>query len=793
MTMTSESVRLVELTGAVDGLTVGRKAEGLMAMVLAGLPVPPGVVVPAETGDDDIECLASEIAGRFTDRRLSVRSSGVAEDLGGASYAGQYLTLLDVEASPTAVAAAIRAVRASAGDAHVASYTGSRSTAMAVLVMPMVAADAAGVAFTRDPVSGRRVVVVEAVRGLGHHLASGEATGERWLVDTDVEGPGRPEVLDADGARAIADLARRCEEAAGSPQDIEWATEGGDLVLLQSRPITATDDVEPIPMDEPVPPGPWEWDSTHNRLPITPLTGSTFAPGFASASRRMVETYGVPASHLEMRAINGYLYIQVVPPLGKPGQPNPPTVVMRAMFHLIPLLRKRRRAARRALSERIDRRLRDEWTSTVGPATEATLDRWYDVSLSELSNDELSVMFLDAVAFQRSTFEWNMITDPAYLLPLAELHDFVGSTFGRGMETTTRLLAGASPSAYLASALRFSEALPPDVRAAIVAGGGVEALDETSAGRYEAHLRSHGQKILGFDLSHETHLEDADRELARIATMRTPADPSVEAAALASRLRAGLDPADVEQFDELLREAREAYPIREAGEAVHARAMGMVRLIALEAGDRMVAAGHLADRAHVVFVELDELVAWLREPYDVADRVRIRRGQDRWARGRSPEPYLGPEVPMPPLEAFHPDIRPVMRLFELISTHDMRPPDLADGADGVAASPGVFTGPVRLVEDAADFERVQDGDVLVAPITTSPWEVLFPHIGALVTEVGGQLSHPAIVAREYGLPAVVGCEGAMTRFRDGQIVRVDGTAGTVTAIESDRTDERSRR
>jgi len=108
-----------------------------------------------------------------------------------------------------------------------------------------------------------------------------------------------------------------------------------------------------------------------------------------------------------------------------------------------------------------------------------------------------------------------------------------------------------------------------------------------------------------------------------------------------------------------------------------------------------------------------------------------------------------------------------MELVRLILTHDARPAVLAEGVDGVAASPGTYIGPVRLVEGSHEFVKVQPGDVLVAPLTTSPWEILFPHVGALVTEGGGLLSHPAIVAREYALPAVVGCEGAMGRFHDG--------------------------
>jgi pyruvate,water dikinase len=131
-------------------------------------------------------------------------------------------------------------------------------------------------------------------------------------------------------------------------------------------------------------------------------------------------------------------------------------------------------------------------------------------------------------------------------------------------------------------------------------------------------------------------------------------------------------------------------------------------------------------------------------------------------------------------------VQPIMRMIELIITHDQRPPILPDGVDGVAASPGIHTGRVRLVTDPGDFDNVRNGDVVVAPITTSAWEIIFPHVGALVTEGGGLLSHPAIVAREYALPAVVGCEGAMSRFHEGQLVRVDGAAGTVTPIEDER-------
>lgn len=782
--MEGTSIGMIDLRGELGGRTIGGKASGLRLLAKAGLPVPPAVVIPAEATDEDLDLIAESIAERFAGKRIAVRSSGVAEDLESASFAGQYETVLDVEAEQVAIVAAALRVRASAAESAVSAYAGTHSTLMAVLVMPMVAADAAGVAFTRDPVSGEHCVMVEAVRGLGDRLASGEEAGERWRIGGEAHRQNDLGVLTHDQASEIADLAMRCEQMLGSPQDIEWAIVGDDAVVLQSRPITNLGDIEPIAMNDEIPPGPWEWDSTHNRLPMTPLTVSVFASGFESASRRLAETYGAPISHLAMRSINGYLYIQVVPPAGKPGAPSPPKPVMRLLFHVMPLLRQRRRAARRVVEERIDRQLLAEWRHSIRPETEAKLDEWFDIDREHLTNRGLSNLVGQAVEMQRRTFSWNMNTDPAYLLPLAGLHDFVETELGGGMEMTTGLLAGASPSDYLASAAALLAALPDDVRDAISSGGGIAVLDPESASRYEAHQRDHGARIIGFDLSNHTYLEDSDRELARIATMPSPKDPSVAAAKLATTLRATLDANGVTRFDALLSEARDAYPIREEGEAVHAKVMGMMRLFSLEAGRRMVDAGHIDDREHVMFLTLDELTSWLESPIDLATTIRERRGQHLWAMGRSPEPYLGPDAPMPPLDIFPPDVRRIMRVFELITTHDMRPADLTDGADGVAASPGVYTGPARLVIGPKEFDKVQPGDVLIAPITMSPWEVLFPHVGALVTEGGGLLSHPAIVAREYALPAVVGCEGAMSRFHDGQLVRVDGAAGTVTPVET---------
>ncbi|MFQ5555145.1 MAG: PEP/pyruvate-binding domain-containing protein [Acidimicrobiia bacterium] len=766
---------------------LGGKAASLARLAAAGLPVPQGAVVPTYVADDDLEAVAAALADRLAGSPLAVRSSGVAEDLADASFAGQYETVLNVSPAPGPLCDAIRRVRASATRPHVASYGGDTDRRMAVLVMPMVPASAAGIAFSRNPVSGRNDVVIEAVAGLADQLAAGEVTGERWTCGDHQLCQNGTGVLKESQAGAIADLARRVEALEGRPQDIEWAIADDALVLLQARPITTLDDIEPMPYDEEPPRGPWVWDSTHSRAPMTPLTSSVFTPGFTKASRFLVEHFGAPFDRLEMATIDGYVYLQVVPPVGKPGAPPPPPAIAKLLFRLIPAMRRRERTARKAFANRTDLALLNEWKEEAGPAIEATLDGWWDQDLAQLSDAELADRLLEAAELQRTTFRWNMITDPAYLLPLSELYDFVDLELSGDMETIARLLAGASTSEYRGSLRSLETRLTPQVRDAIAAGDGdpVDRLahaDPAFADAYRQHLRRHGTRIFGFDLAVPTLAEDPQAELSRLVALAPDTDATPDAELLAAELRSRLDEEAAGRFDRLLETARATYPIREEGEAVHSRVMGALRFAALELGRRMEATDHLDDADHVVFLTLEEALSWLADRSDHRAPVRTRRANLLWAKGHTPPATIGGEDAPPELSVFPKNIARVMKIFTLVLAHDARPASLEAGADGVAASPGTHTGPVRIVHGPEEFGKVLPGDVLVAPITTSPWELLFPTIGALVTEGGGLLSHPAIVAREYRIPAVVGCEDATGRLHDGQLVTVDGTAGTVTPV-----------
>ena len=258
---------LANLAGAdaADRAVLGGKAATLAELLEAGFAVPPAIVVTGSAVDEpDLDGQLQEAAARLGGDRFAVRSSGVAEDLPDASYAGLYESYLNVPAKE--LGAAVRRCFAAAASERVAAYHdrhGSLTGGMAVLVQAMIDPIAAGVAFTAHPVTGDRTqTVVTAVTGLGDRLVSGETTGEEWTKTADhVASLTRPSsdgepVLTARQAQAVAQLAIRvADRFRGQPQDIEWAIDHqGRLWLLQARPMTAVP--EPVSWTAP---GPGLW------------------------------------------------------------------------------------------------------------------------------------------------------------------------------------------------------------------------------------------------------------------------------------------------------------------------------------------------------------------------------------------------------------------------------------------------------------------------------------------------------------------------------------------------------
>lgn len=769
---------LIELTSDVEAGVVGGKASGLARLGASGFPVPDAVAVPAGLSDDMIEAAACEVVERFATAELAVRSSAVGEDGATTSFAGAFLSVLDVAPEAAAVADAIRRVRASAlGAAGL-----QEAPPMGVVVMPMVAADASGIAFTRHPVSGADIIVLEAVEGIANRLASGEADGERWEVGAGVAVPEGATVLSAEDAQRIAVVARRIEEAEGCPQDVEWVLADGELVVVQTRPIT-TAEITPLAIEEEVPPGPWDWDSTHSQYPNTPYLGSFFPESFRRGSTQLAEEYGLPIDHLAMRRIGGYFHVQVVPPVGSADAKPPPAPLLRLLFKVVPVLRRRAAAAKRTLADRTDREWARRWADERRPRFEQLLGEWSGLDLSALDDEELAEIIDLMVSEAQECFGWNMLTDMSYLLPLAVLIEFAERHLGLGVADVLPLLAGEESSEYARSIAHAAALLGEDERRALADGRAEEVVNEGFWQAYREHCAMNDCRGLGYDLDVPCHGEIGVDELASIARWSAPADPAAGARAKAVEMRATLAEDLRPEFDLVLGEARTSYPIREESEYVHSRIMGGLRFALLEAGRRMVGVGSLADAGHVVLLEQPEVRQWLLGRSPIEETVLRRRREQLWAMHNPPRPD-GNTAAAPDEASFPPAVRQVLQAILLVQAHDQRPHETDGVSDGVGASPGRHTGPARRVVGPHEFDRIEDGDVVIAPLTTSAWEVVFDRMGALVTEGGGLLSHPAIVAREHGMPAVTGFVGAMDRFVDGQVVTVDGSAGTVTAHQS---------
>jgi pyruvate,water dikinase len=822
---------------SADASRVGRKAATLGALKRAGFPVPDGLVVTTEAlartlaaagldaaaGPDQVAAvpLPGEVAAavavaaqRMGGGPLAVRSSGVDEDLPGASYAGQYESVLGVPAGD--LASAVRRCWASAFTHHVAAYRRSRGVGsdvgMAVLVQPMVAAEAAGVAFSADPVTGDRdTAVVSAVRGLGDRLVAGSASPDEWVVrGTAATCRAAPEgTIDAEVAADVAALARRVEARLGAPQDIEWALAGGELVLLQARPITAlpVQAPEPVPVPLEVPPGFWEREASHAPKPWTPMTLSALGHARNRAMRRAFAEFGPLAETLEFAQIGGWEYTRLVP-LGGKDRPAPPARLMPLLIRLVPRLRRRIADAVAAVRSDTAGRFVEQWYQQWRPDLAARIALLRDIDLGALDDEELDADTTRALALLHDGIDIHFLLHAALMPILAELAFACRELLGWADEEACELLVGLSttstdPARRLAELAGMAADRPAVRRLLGEADGGaagrLAAIDPDFAEAFAAYQREFACRALRYEIADPSIAETPELTLRLLADQLTRGhDPAAGAAVLAQlrmtaagRARpalAGRPPADRERFERALARAERAYPVREDNEFFTVSVpLALLRYRVLEIGRRLAARGQLDRRDDAFFLTVEEARATLRDGQPQRALVTRRRGERAFVEQHpGPATYGKDPGPPPPLDALPAEARFTMtallwyidRIFEAApSSHAQQAGTQVLG--GIAASPGRYTGPVRVVADESEFGKLRPGDVLACPITSPVWSVLFPSIGALVTDTGGLLSHAAIIAREYAVPAVVATGNATALLRDDQVVTVDGGAGRI--------------
>jgi rifampicin phosphotransferase len=824
---TTQVHTVLPLRQATDPRQAGVKAATLATLAAQGLPVPDGVVVPThvfaralqaarepptarlEVPEDVLAALA-EAVQPWGAVALAVRASAVDEDLADSSYAGLYTSVLHVRGAAALREAVARCWTSAFAD-RVTAYSrgmdGATQPAMAVLVQPMVPATSAGVAFTANPVTGERdVVVIDAVPGLAERMVSGAVTPERWTVRAGRAGrdPGADdtEALDAASALAVAGLARRVERLRGAPQDVEWALAAGDVVLLQARPVTALPEpsVRPAPVPVEVPPGYWNRESSHAPLPWTRLTHAVLqcrVPVFRAA----VAELGLLLDGVDIRDIGGLEYFRVVP-LGGKAPPRLPGWAVPLAFRLVPSLRRRVRECVAAIRADVPMRHLHRWEREWRPELETRTAGLRDVDLGVLDDDALDAHLQAALTLFDDGFLIHFRLHLALAMVLGELGLACRELLGWDDHAWPRLVAGTSvrstaPARALAELAAYVAARPRLRRLVEAPAADVMTRDTDFTARFTAYLHRYGCRVLSYELAEPALDERPELVLALLrdqlvtgydaeARGRELAERRAAAVAEARAAVAGRDSATRQQFETALARAMEAYPVREDNEFYAVSAPGaLVRRAVLEVGRRLTRRAQLPEPDAAFHLRPAELRASLRLGDDLRDLVALRAGERIWAMANPGPPSYGtPPPPPPPMTSLPVEARFANEAFLWLLDHILGTPrdPSAEPLSGIAASPGTHTGPVRVIHDESEFDRLRAGDVLVCPTTSPVWSVLFPSVGALVTDTGGTLSHPAIIAREYAVPAVVATGDATTRLRDGQVVTVDGTAGTVRLL-----------
>jgi pyruvate,water dikinase len=306
----------------------------------------------------------------------------------------------------------------------------------------------------------------------------------------------------------------------------------------------------------------------------------------------------------------------------------------------------------------------------------------------------------------------------------------------------------------------------------------------------QAYLDVVGWRVIsGYDVADSVALEVPEMLVTAIRSTlatRRRADHNIDTAI--ARVRDAVPPAHREAFDLLLHEARLTYRIRdERGYLNDARTLGLARRALLEAGRRLVESGHLEAADHAVDLAPEEVRSLLIEGKGPSASETAAYATYRMTKRMTDAPSrlgLPPSGP-PPAEWLPPSAARTLRAIgaAMSAIFDVCPRrGEAEVVRGLPASVGTVEGVARLVSGPAAFARVQIGDIIVAPTTGPTYNVLLPMIGGIITDRGGLLSHAAIVAREYGIPAVVGTVEATTAIADGRRVRVDGSRGEVVLL-----------
>ena len=752
------------------------------------------------------------------ERSFAVRSSATVEDAAGMSFAGQFESILNVRGAD-ALLAAIKTCWLSLFSERALVYLArqrvpAEKVKMAVLVQEMVEAGHAGVVFTADPLTGATDrFVVEYVSGLGEGLVQGTIQPGRMVVEKQtgrVLASPENELLSSATLENLCDLAHQTERLFGSPQDIEWAQRDNSVYLLQSRPITTkapartwedrqvwtnvnTGEVMPDVMT------PMTWSMIQSLLGVVgsifrlvgvnirraSLVGDLVAGRlYFNANTSLAAVKPFSFLHKELpdfsRTLGGDLveaYRQA--PLSLPPEDLPdlgfrwPKYILslpRIFYDLITHLSRRRGCAWLA---RFKKQTDELDRLDLGAMSTPELTRLCGQYIREVFKDA-DILYLLAQGaalpvFQKACRDW--LGEPGLTLRLfAALGGMPVAEAGLALWRLAALAHADRDTKDVVS----SENNWPEVRV---------RLCRTEHGRkflaaWDTFMTEHGHHCRGeLELFNARWCETPDyilglvrgylRSMGRSDPLENQRRLAEEREHLAVQCRARLKhPIKRWIFSHSLRRAQELIVFREQLKNLGVRRFAFVRRVLLVLGQRLHEQGSLSCRDDIFFLDVSELepAATGNASFDWRERIKSRR------------PEYEKNLKLHPPRVVNGRFDPNAPGWPVANAD-------AKFLEGIPVSPGIVTGPARVILRTDDHEQVLSGEILIAPFTDPAWSPYFITAAGLVVEQGGILSHGSIVAREYGLPAVTNVASATRVIRTGDLVQVDGNRGCVSVLK----------
>jgi pyruvate,water dikinase len=788
-----------------------------------------GLFLGAEVPQEIVDALMSA-HDALGGRPVAVRSSATAEDLPTASFAGQQDTFLNIKGQE-ALLDAVKRCWASLWTARAISYRlrqgiNPDSVSLAVVVQQLIKADSAGILFTANPLTGDRgQLVINATWGLGEAIVGGQVTPDTFGVNkstfeiesqeiatkkmmTERTESGTEEravpverqkeaVLDGETAVTLAKIGAQIDTHYDMPMDIEWAIADDEIFITQARPITS---LPPAPLkdvtwESPTPGGIWMRRQIveHMPEPLSPLFADLYVEqGLAVSISGIIDVMS-RASGTRI-VYNEFMPYGFAATINGFGYSTGTYKVKPSMIKLYGRI------------FRLLKRPELDWEEAILPGYQETIARWDGLDLDSAPDDQLLEGIRELSAADSIYWFWSLarfilsrVVDTLFdrllksilvrsALPKAGLGS---SAFLRGFDS--RAMDAQADSETLAENIGESEALRELVLNTSV-NDLLTALAEHPAGQpvlddIHDYLAEYGHQIYNLDYIAPTQNEDPLPVLLSLqALVKSPPVVDVrtrqrkmtaEREALVEGTASALNPISRRLFRWAWKWTEIYAPYREQIMFYMGAAWPTVRRLAAELGGRLAVDGAIAKPDDIYYLNSGEITA--ANEARAAGQYAPNYGQLVKERRdlRAARMQLTPPPRVPE--------RSVIKLGPIeLKMLEPTPRDAdTEGAvlNGFPVSTGRVTAPASVILDIEDFDKMQPNTILVCTTTTPAWTPLLSQSAGLVTDVGGALAHGSIVAREYGIPAVMGTGAATERIRSGMMLVVDGDAGTVTLLD----------